>query len=169
MARYFKKHICIKCGCYYDAWSSNSTHCPDCIQEAPHVCRYCGKEFKARSMDSHYCDKHRYMQSPAYLAKVEQAKKEAAERRKERNRIYREKQAAKVPGKPGRPRTRPEKPEKKKVITSTPILESRPMEIVIAKLPVKPVEKFFLTIGKARYGFITEKRLNDFKKRKGIV
>jgi hypothetical protein len=108
------------------------------------------------------------MQSPAYLAKVEQAKKEAAERRKERNRIYREKQVAKVSGKPGRPRTRPEKPEKKKVITSTPILESRPMEVIVPKVLNKPVEKFFLTIGRARYGFITEERLNEFKTRKGI-
>ena len=169
MAKYHRRHICVLCGNKYEAFSSNSTHCPNCIHEAPHVCLHCGVEFNARSMNSHYCDKHRYMQSPAYLAKVEQSKKEAAERRKERNRRYREKQAAKVPGKRGRPRTRPEKPEKKKVITSTPILESRPVEIIVAKLPAKPVEKFFLTIGKTRYGFINEERLNEFKKRKGIA
>jgi hypothetical protein len=169
MARYYKKHICEECGCYCKAFAAKTKLCPECMGDLTHNCLKCGKEFKARWPESHYCDKHKYLQSPAYLANQEQHKLDMIARRQEINRRYREKQAAKVPGKPGRPRTRPEKPEKKKVITSTPIMESRPMEIIIAKLPVKPVEKFFLTIGKARYGFTTQERLDEFKRQKGIA
>ncbi len=170
MAKYYKQHVCVLCGCYYKAFSPNSTHCPDCIHAAPHVCLYCGVEFKARSMKSNYCDKHRYMQSPAYLANVEKAKREAAERRKERNRKYRESHKPKAPDKRGRPRTRPEKISKsEKVITEAVILEHKPVVMDTPKEIKKPEAKFFLKVGKSTYGFITEERLNRFKQENGLL
>lgn len=168
MARYYKKHICVRCGCYYEAYSPNSTHCPDCIHEAPHVCLYCGKEFNARKMDSTHCDKHRYMQSPAYLVKVAEKRLIAIANRNERNRLYRERKAAEQAAKPKREKkVKPEK-QPKRVITEAVILEHKPVEVIKQEVS-KPVEQFFLQVGKARYGFISEERMNKFKQLNGIA
>lgn len=169
MARYYKRHVCVRCGCYYGAFSSNSTHCPDCIHEAPHVCKHCGKEFKARKMDSEYCDRHRYMQSPAYLAKREAKRIQARLNRQERNRLYRERKMAEIVVKPKKEKKAKIKEPKKKIITEAVILEHRPVDTVKIETGIrKPEEKFFLQVGKARYGFISQERMNRFKKLNGI-
>lgn len=168
MVRYYKKHVCVRCGCYYGAFSSNSTHCPDCIHEAPRVCKHCGKEFKARKMDSHYCDRHRYMQSPAYLVKAEAEKRNNQIKREERKRLRQEERLAAAQVK--REKKAKVQEPKKKIVTEAVILEHRPVDIVKIETGIrKPEEKFFLQVGKARYGFISKERMDRFKKLNGIL
>ena len=54
----------------------------------------------------------------------------------------------------------------KRVVTEAVILEHKPVEVVKEIKPVqKSEEKFFLTVGKIRYGFATMERLEQFKKK----
>lgn len=170
---YYQKHKCVQCGKTYKAVTPRSTHCPECMHSAPNQCEYCGAEFTRKRMSSRFCPSHRYMQSPAFIRKQQNAKKETLERRAKRKmaetdrkeeirKIKREAIARKKEIK----ETEKTKP---KNITEAVVLSHKPEVVSKEKEIHKPIDNFFLKVGKARYGFTTEERMEIFKKLNGLV
>lgn len=171
MKRYYEKHKCERCGCYYMAFGPASKHCGDCLNEHEHSCKKCGATYKARTLDSKYCGKHRFLQSPAYLAKY--ATRQCADpevkrlAKNARGKKYRDaKRVQKViPAVEVKKERRMLEPVVQ--MTFRPARETKPnIKIVGAE---KPVDKFFLRTGpKTVYGFTSQERMDSFKKRNGI-
>ena len=182
MKRYYEKHKCEKCGCYYMAWSESSKVCTDCLNEREHHCVKCGKVYQPKSLDSQYCTAHRYLQSPAYLNKYSKRrsmteeekeqlkliqKKKANERKAASRALHRQSKEPKEPRAPKDPKPTRVNPHRK--ITEAVFFSQQ----VRAEAPApvaKPVDKFFLRTGpKTVYGFTSRERLDKFKKRNGIA
>lgn len=168
---YYKKHQCVQCGRIYGAFTPNSTHCPDCMHEQPHTCEYCGADFSMRKIGSRFCQKHRYMQSPAFLTKYAADRTAAAERKAKREEVKQAKESEKELKRIEAEKARKLQDRiKNRVVTEVMVFEHRPETPEPKKQqPVKPEDKFFLKVGKARYGFVSQERLDNFKKRNGIA
>jgi len=172
MKRYYEKHKCGHCGCYYMAFGPASRHCPDCLNEHEHKCKKCGEVFKPKSLDSEYCGKHRSFQSPAYLAKYSKRAGATKEERKTA-RMQRKNEGRRVNKVvvPSPPAPKPEVKKERRMLNPVAQMVFRPAkEPGIKKEMEKPVDKFFLRTGpKTVYGFTTQERLDSFKKRNDIA
>lgn len=127
------------------------------------VCQKCGTEFKSMKEDSAHCDRHKYLHSPAYLAKLKHKVAESAEDRKQKKKEY----AAKWRLAKGmKPLTaiRKEAAVKKRKVTSAVIL---PVLVVPATVKeVKNEAKIWLQVDKrTRIGFINEEQMNKWKEK----
>lgn len=174
MKRYYEKHKCEECGCYYMAFGPTSRHCPDCLRAEERCCKKCGVAYKPKTLDSEYCGKHRFLQSPAYLAKYAKRQGTAdpeANRLAKNARNARYRQSKKVDKPVVVKPVIQAKVEKKRVETMVQtVFRSAPEAKPLLKVPEKPVDKFFLRTGpKTLYGFTTQERLESFKKRNGIA
>lgn len=127
------------------------------------ACLKCAAEFGSFNPDAKHCDKHRYLSSPAYLAKLKHKVAESAEDRKQKKKAY----AAKWRLAKGmKPLTtiRKEAAVKKRKVTSAVIL---PVLVVIPELVPQPqISKIWLQVDRrTRVGFINEEQMRKWKEK----
>lgn len=127
------------------------------------VCLKCQCEFETLFGDAKYCDKHRYLNSPAYLAKLKHKVAESAEvRRKKKNEYQAKWRLAK--GMKPLIQIKKEAAVRKRKVTSAVIL---PVIAVKVEAPeLKPEAKIWLQIDKrTRIGFVDELQMKKWKEK----
>lgn len=127
------------------------------------TCEKCAAEFGSFNPDAKHCDKHRYLSSPAYLAKLKHKVAESAETRRLKKKEYSTKWRRDKGMKP-LIQIKKEAAVKKRKVTSAVIL---PVIIVpaVAQEP-KNEAKIWLQVDKrTRIGFIDEDQMRKWKEK----
>jgi len=127
------------------------------------TCLKCAAEFGSFNPDAKHCDKHRYLSSPAYLAKLKHKVAESIEVRRIKKKEYSAKWRRAKGMKP-LVQIKKEAAVKKRKVTSTVILP-----VISVKVQVKEVKneaKMWLQVDKrTRIGFIDEDQMRKWKEK----
>ena len=126
-------------------------------------CEKCGAEFTSFKDDAIHCDKHKYLHSPAYLAKLKHKVAESAETRRLKKKEYSTKWRRDKGMKP-LAQIKKEAAVKKRKVTSAVIL---PVLVVIPELVPQPqISKIWLQVDRrTRVGFINEEQMRKWKEK----
>lgn len=134
------------------------------------VCQKCGNEFTSFKPDAKHCDRHKYLSSPAYLAKLKNKIADSAEVRRAKNKVHAANWRLKKGMKP-LAEIRKDAAVRKRKVTSVIIL-SAPIPkatIVKVKVKVKSEAKLWLQVDKrTRVGFIDEQQMEKWKEKHGF-
>lgn len=129
------------------------------------ICQKCGSEFTSFKEDAIHCDRHKYLHSPAYLAKLKNRIKESAEVRKAKNRIHAANWRRKKGMKP-LDQIRKEAKIRMRPVTSAIILPVPITKATVVKAQVKSEAKIWLQVDRrTRIGFIDENQMRKWKEK----